>query len=74
MHWRTVERKNKLEKIDFEELGDNLGLTSKQIVGVFRRFYTLKQKALKWVEISFLSDTMKTLYIEIIQRRYGRIF
>ncbi len=37
-------RKNKLEKIDFKALGDNLNLTSKQIEGVFGRFYIGRKK------------------------------
>lgn len=67
-------RKSKIEKIDFETLGDNLGLTAKQITSVFRRFYKLKSAALKWIKISFLSDEMKTLYTDKIEERYGRLF
>ncbi len=67
-------RKNRLEKIDFEHLGDNLGLTSKQIQGVFKRFYKLKSTASKWIKTSFLSNKMKTLYKEKIEERYHRIF
>ncbi len=67
-------RKNKLEKIDFEVLGDNLGLTTKQIASVFGRFYKLKSKAIKWIDTSFLSNKMKTLYKEKMEERYNRIF
>jgi len=67
-------RKNKLEKIDFETLGDNLGLTAKQITSVFRRFYKLKSKAINWIDTSFLSNKMKTLYKEKMEERYNRIF
>ncbi len=67
-------RKNKLEKIDFEVLGDNLGLTTKQIARVFGRFYKLKSKAIKWIDTSFLSNKMKTLYKEKMEERYNRIF
>jgi serine/threonine-protein kinase HipA len=67
-------RKNRLEKIDFDALGDNLGLTSKQITGVFKRFYKLKSIAIKWIDKSFLSYKMKTLYMEKVKERYHRIF
>ena len=67
-------RKNKLEKIDFEMLADNLGLTQKQTEGVFQRFYKLKSKAIKLIESSFLSDKMKTLYKEKVEERYNKIF
>lgn len=67
-------RKNRLEKIDFERLGDNLGLTAKQIQGVFERFYKLKSIAIKWVDNSFLSNKMKMLYKEKMEERYLRIF
>ncbi|MDX5583535.1 MAG: HipA domain-containing protein [Aureibaculum sp.] len=67
-------RKNRLEKVDFEHLGDNLGLTTKQIASVFERFYKLKSEALKWIKNSFLSEKMKTLYMEKIGERYHKIF
>ncbi|WP_117884129.1 HipA domain-containing protein [Aureibaculum luteum] len=67
-------RKNKLEKIDFKALGDNLNLTSKQIEGVFGRFYKLKSEGLKWIKNSFLSENMKTLYKETMEVRYAKIF
>ncbi len=67
-------RKNRLERIDFEQLGGNLGLTSKQIQGVFERFYKLKSTAIKWIDSSFLSNKMKTLYKEKMEERYHRIF
>jgi serine/threonine-protein kinase HipA len=67
-------RKNRLERIDFEQLGGNLGLTSKQIQGVFERFYKLKSTAIKWIDTSFLSKKMKTIYNEKMEERYHRIF
>ena len=67
-------RKNRLERIDFEQLGDNLGLTTKQIQGVFKRFYKLKSAAMKWIDISFLSHKMKILYREKLEERYGKIY
>jgi len=67
-------KKNRLERIDFEQLGGNLRLTSKQIQVVFERFYKLRPTAIKWIDISFLSEKMKTLYREKIEERYHRIF
>ncbi len=67
-------RKNRFERIDFEQLGGNLGLISKQILGVFERFYKLKSKTIKWIDTSFLSNKMKTLYKEKMEERYHRIF
>jgi serine/threonine-protein kinase HipA len=67
-------RKNRLEKIDFEAFGDNLGLSPKQIASVFTRFYKLKSEALKWIEISFLSETMKLLYKEKMEEKFDRLY
>ncbi|MCF6349384.1 MAG: HipA domain-containing protein [Flavobacteriaceae bacterium] len=67
-------RKNRLERIDFEQLGDNLELSSKQIQIVFKRFYKLKATASKWIKTSFLSSKMKTLYREKMEERYYKIF
>ncbi len=62
------------EKIDFEQLGGNLGLTSKQIQGVLKRFHQLKSTAIKWIDTSFLTNKIKTLYKEKMEERYHRIF
>ncbi len=67
-------RKNRLERIDFVQLGGNLGLSSKQIQGVFERFYKLKSTAIKWIEASFLSNKMKTLYREKLKETYAKVY
>jgi len=67
-------KKSKLQRIHFENLGSGLGLTDKQISGVFNRFYKKKKDALKWINSSFLSKTMKEKYIDLLDNRYARIF
>ncbi len=67
-------KKSKLKRAHFESLGKGLGLTSKQINGVFNRFYKKKSDAFKWVNTSFLSDDMKEKYKALLHERYARIF
>ncbi len=67
-------RKNRLERIDFEQLGGNLGLTSKQITSVFERFYKLKSTTIKWIDNSFLSNKMKILYKKKMEERYAKVY
>ncbi len=67
-------KKSKLQRAHFENLGKGLGLTNKQISGVFNRFHIKKKDALKWIDNSFLSNAMKEKYIALLDERYTRIF
>ncbi|PCJ91307.1 MAG: phosphatidylinositol kinase [Flavobacteriaceae bacterium] len=67
-------KKSKLQRVHFENLGKGLGLTGKQIKGVFSRFYKKKDNAIQWINISFLSDDMKGKYIALLSERYVRIY
>jgi serine/threonine-protein kinase HipA len=67
----TIEgKKKKLKREHFERFGKGLGLTSKQISGVFNRMINNKQKAFEWIDKSFLSDAMKDAYKKVLESRY----
>jgi len=66
-------KKRKLKKEHFEKLGQFLGLTDKQITGVFKRMFKNRSKALQLINVSFLSDEMKTAYKAILENRYRKI-
>lgn len=66
-------KKNRLKKIDFVSYGQNLGLTDKQIDGVFKRFLKFKKKGMQWILNSFLSKEMQEAYLELMEERYSRI-
>jgi serine/threonine-protein kinase HipA len=66
-------KKRKLKKVHFEHLGQGLGLTEKQIQGVFKRMFKNKPKAIKWIDHSFLSNDMKAAYKDILETRYERL-
>ncbi len=66
-------KKKKIKRENFEKLADGLELTDKQIKGVFKRLIDNKPKAIEWIDRSFLSDHMKTAYIEILQKRYVQL-
>lgn len=66
-------KKRKLKKVHFEHLGQGLGLTEKQIQGVFKRMFKNKPKAIKWIDHSFLSNDMKAAYKDILKTRYERL-
>jgi len=63
-------KKKKLNRTDFEQLGEGLGLTPKQIQASMNRIIDNKSRALDWIERSFLSDKMKTAYLSLIEERY----
>ena len=66
-------KKSNLKKQHFEQLGIDLGLTEKQIKGVFKRMLKNKTKALQFIEASFLSDKMQLSYKTILDLRYQKI-
>ena len=66
-------KKKKLSLTHFKTLGDNLGLTQKQINGVLNRLTENKPKAIQWINESFLSDEMKENYKSVLNERYSRI-
>ena len=63
-------KKRRLQRFHFEQLGEALGLNSKQISSVFLRMQKNKSKALRWIERSFLSNEMKAAYASIVESRY----
>ena len=67
-------KKSNLKYVHFESLGKGLGLTKKQLKGVFDRFHKKKENAIHWIDNSFLSNEMKTEYITVLKERYARIF
>lgn len=66
-------KKKKLKREHFEHLGKGLGLTDKQIQGVFKRMVKNQSEALRWIDRSFLSDGMKIAYKELLQGRYKQL-
>ena len=70
----TIEgKKKKLKREHFERLGIGMGLTEKQIQGVFSRMIKCKPLAGEWIGKSFLSKEMKEAYIKIIEARYRQL-
>ena len=63
-------KKKKLQHKHFENLGKGLGLTTKQINGVFKRFFNDKESAYKLIQQSFLSIDMKNKYRHLMEGRF----
>jgi len=68
-----VGKKKKLKQEHFEQFGEGLGLTGKQIKGAFQRMIKNKPNAFSWIDRSFLSTDMKTAYIDVLDSRYKQI-
>jgi len=66
-------RKKKLTKSHFEKFGSDLGLTEKQVKGVFKRFFRNKSKAFEWLNKSFLPEEYKEKYKKLLEIRYSII-
>lgn len=66
-------KKKKLKSEHFEQLGKGMGLTDKQIEGAFKRMEKNKSNAMKWIDLSFLSNKMKDAYRELLEARYKQL-
>ena len=66
-------KKKKLKRENFENLGNGLGLTDKQISGAFNRIAENKSTAVDWIDQSFLSPKIKTAYKDVIAKRIKQI-
>lgn len=66
-------KKKKLTSEHFEQLGEGLGLTPKQLKGTFNRMIKNKPSAFEWIDRSFLSNQMKAAYYELLERRYNQL-
>ena len=68
-----VGKKKKLKREHFEQLGNRLDLTSKQIKGSFNRMMKNKSKAIDWIDRSFLSENMKIAYKDLLEEKYNQL-
>jgi serine/threonine-protein kinase HipA len=66
-------KKSKLKKEHFEKLAKGLGLNDKQIERAFIRMISHKSKAIDWIDLSFISNELKTDYKRVIRNRYAQL-
>ncbi|TNE74832.1 type II toxin-antitoxin system HipA family toxin [bacterium] len=66
-------KKKKLKREHFEQWGERLGLTPKQVKGSFNRMIKNKHQALHWIKRSFLSPEMKIAYLKLLDERYAQL-
>lgn len=62
-----------MKREHFVQLGEVLGLTDKQIKGVFKRIERDTPKAMKWIDRSFLSEIMMNDYKAVLEERYKQL-
>lgn len=70
----TLEGKKRRFSLEhFQRFGNGLGLTERQIHGVFKRFAKNKGLVKQWIDRSFLSEEFKAKYMEVINSKYQMI-
>ncbi len=67
-------KKKKLKLENFDLLGKTMGLSSKQVSGVFKRFLLNKKTAFSLIDQSFLSKEMKSKYKLVMSERYEKVY
>ena len=66
-------KKSKFVKNHFDDFGISLGLTKRQIEGVYKRFDKNKKGMIEIIKNSFLSKKMQLDYIELLEERFKRL-
>jgi serine/threonine-protein kinase HipA len=66
-------KKKKLRKAHFGNFGNGLGLTDKQMQGVFSRMKKNKAIARAWLDKSFLTPDAKAAYQHLLESRYAQL-
>lgn len=66
-------KKNNIRKEDFQRLGDNFGLQSKQISNALERLEGNKFSIEEMIENSFLNNRLKSRFLDIFKERMARI-
>lgn len=66
-------KKKKLKREHFEQFGKGLELTDRQIQRAFKRMLKNKPTAIDWIHKSFLSNEMKTAYVDVLEARYNQL-
>ena len=67
-------KKKKLKREHFEQFAKELGLSTKQIKGVFNRFEAKWNQIFELIDASFLSNASKNKYKELMDNRFKRIY
>lgn len=66
-------KKNKLTRVDFDELARNFKINEKFLQAIYKKFEKLQPKWLELIQISFLSNEMKANYQNLIQKNMKKI-
>lgn len=67
-------KKKKLNRNDFITAFKTLGLDEKQQENIFKKMERAKKSWIEFIDISFLSNDLKTAYKNLLQNRFERLY
>lgn len=67
-------KKNKLTRVDFDELARNFKINEKSLQTIYKKFEKVQPKWLELIQNSFLSNEMKADYQNLIQKNMKKNF
>jgi serine/threonine-protein kinase HipA len=67
-------RKKKINRNDFISAFTTLGLDEKQQENIFKKMEKAKKSWIEFIDISFLSKELKTVYKNLLQHRFERLY
>jgi serine/threonine-protein kinase HipA len=66
-------KKKKIKRNDFISAFTTIGLEEKQQENIFKKMEKAKTSWFEFIDISFLSNDLKTAYKNLIQERFSRL-
>jgi serine/threonine-protein kinase HipA len=66
-------KKNKITKKDFDALAKNLSINEKQKENIYKKFLTKNNNIEWWIKNSFLSETQKGKFLELIDEQINSL-
>jgi serine/threonine-protein kinase HipA len=67
-------KKKKINRNDFITAFKTLGLDEKQQENIFKKMERAKKSWIEFIDISFLSNDLKTAYKNLLQNRFERLY
>jgi serine/threonine-protein kinase HipA len=62
-------KKNRLKRMDFDKLGESLGISTKAMERVYQKFTNKKESMKKLIHESFLNQSLADEYLNLVMER-----
>jgi serine/threonine-protein kinase HipA len=67
-------KKSRLKRLDFDVFAASLQIHEKSLASIYNRFEAILPEWIACIERSFLSEGMKEEYVNLLQKRFEKLF